>query len=849
MRLKQAIAQARKEAAQGLVHGTKDLDKTSSAGRRVFVRCADDTSVQPWPLPKAIANVAAITGDMDLMERHGLLDPTSEQHPLFSLDQMKRLYEARCADCKRTMCDERLARFCETLGNFACGEQFVMRESKFESHSIRAICEIFKEGGMPASISHLDLSGNNLGAAGGRLIAEVLPKLTELCVLRLGSANLGDGIAAIASALRDSHAVTHLDLSATHCGAHRNCIIGDTVRVLSTMLRRNRVLAHINLSNTSIKQNGPTLLDSMAMCKTLVHVHLRDNGLEPDCSEALSKMVSSLRHLETLDLAENHLDGPSIELLCRTLAARKATERERAPAFLKYLDLSKNRIDAAVDSAVQALCAVLETHGIRRLVLSDNNLCRAGYDPLEGTRLPPTTELVSRIFKSASKPSSGVEWLEMANCGFATLPETIHDLLYEPATLQRLDLSRNNLRDVGAEVLAEGLARPDSNLLHCDISQNNMTTAGARHIARALRTNRTLRHLRCYNGARMDEITSGLVEAVAGHKRLETVDLQKACMVDVQKTLERNRSQRSKDSLPQADRTREKTGNVAKQTADMKEQVKEERHRLDNQLDVLKIMRERAKTMTAANAQVINTLTNEAIEWRSNYDEMITQHKELHEELLAKQQRMNRVLEDATRNADREVAEKNTLLCDAWLVHAMFDARGFARCSVAPPSLPPPGSIRSRLELIRSGSTESNPSGGPPPEDEEVVLEQQLEKLLAQIAEMKSTCDIYHRNLLNTGVVTEEEIAGWSVVPKSKRVNEEELKLAEEQKAEQLKKEAEAAEAEQLKKKAEAAEESAEAASKRRGAGGAVSAAAPATSGKPKPKSKRNASKPVRARK
>lgn len=741
IRSKMLLAMQNREAAAGLVQGTKSLDKLSAKGRKVFVRCADDISIQPWPLKPAIANIAAITGDMDMMQKHGLLDPNTELHPLFSLEHMKRLYEAQCADSLRPATDERLARFCETLGNFACGEQFVMRECKFEAHSIQAICDIFDEAGAPSSISHLDLSGNNLGADGGRLLARALPKLTELCVLRLGSANLGDGIGAIAAALRDNQSVTHFDLSATHCGSHRNSILGDTVRLMCTMLRRNRVLAHINLSNTSLKTNGPILMESMSLCRSLVHIGLRDNGLDHECAAPLAKMVTQLRVLETLDLAENKFTGASIELLCRALCTRKLDRR--ADTVLKTLDLSKNKIDAAADSAVQALCDMIETLGVRRLVLSDNNLCLAGYDPLEGTRLPPTTAFVSKIFRSASRLSSGVEWLEMANCGFADLPSVIVDLMAAPSTLTRLDLSRNNLRDVGAVVLGEGLANPESNLIQLDITQNNITTEGAKHIAAGLRTNRSLRHLKCSNGARMDEEKSGLVDAIMGHKKLETVDLQKACMHDLRATLDRNRKQRSVDSLPQAQETREKINYFSRETGDVKDQAKEERHRLEHQLDVLKIMRERAKSSSDGQKETVNSMTNEAVEWRAHYDEMLTRHKELHEEILSKQQKLNRQLDEATRRADKEATEKNSLLTDLWLMFTEFEIRNWTRCKIDPPCLPSPGQVKGRIEEMHKKEK---------PVDEEVALEKELERMLGVIRDQKETCAMYHNKLLDLGV-------------------------------------------------------------------------------------------------
>jgi hypothetical protein len=211
-------------------------------------------------------------------------------------------------------------------------------------------------------------------------------------------------------------------------------------------------------------------------------------------------------------------------------------------------------------------------------------------------------------------------------------------------------------------------------------------------------------------------------------------------------------------------------------------------------------------------------MTNEAIEWRANYDEMLTRHKEVHEELLSKQQKLNRQLDEATRKADKEAQEKSVMLSDAWLTFAEYDVRNWTRAKLsAPPCLPPPGQVRGRLEELSKRDR---------PDDEELILEKELAKLLSQIKDQKETCAKYHQKLLDLGVA-EDDIQDCFPEDhpdnlKRKRAAREKEREAMREKLEKVEQEKKALEEAEAKRKAD--EE--EALAKKRGGGGGKKRAA-----------------------
>ena len=160
----------------------------------------------------------------------------------------------------------------------------------------------------------LDLSDNNLNAAGAAALAEALKTNTTLTRLRLSRNNLNAaGAAVLAEALKKNTTLTRLRLS-------RNNLNAPGGAALAEALKKNTTLSWLDLSNNNLNAaGGAALAEALKMNTTLTELNLSGNDLNAAGGAALAEALKKNTTLTGLRLSNNNLNDAGAAALAEAL--------------------------------------------------------------------------------------------------------------------------------------------------------------------------------------------------------------------------------------------------------------------------------------------------------------------------------------------------------------------------------------------------------------------------------------------------------------------------------------------------------------------------------------------------
>ncbi|XP_034092225.1 NLR family CARD domain-containing protein 3-like isoform X3 [Gymnodraco acuticeps] len=249
------------------------------------------------------------------------------------------------------------------------------------------------------------------------------------------------------------------ELSVIHCSA------------LAYMLQMSEeVLDELDLSqyNTS-KEGKQRLIPAVRNCRKakLTGCKLR----EALCEVVASALKSDPSHLRDLDLSENALKDPGVELLSSGLKSPNCR--------LEALSLRGCRLSKISWSAL--ISALKSNLHLRDLDLSENDLLDSGgkllRDLLEG-------------------PDCRLQTLRLSGCSLSKIScSALASALKSNLHLRDLDLSNNALKDSGVELLRDLLEGPDCRLQTLRLSGCSLSEISCSALISALKSNLHLRDL------------------------------------------------------------------------------------------------------------------------------------------------------------------------------------------------------------------------------------------------------------------------------------------------------------------------------------------------------------------
>eukprot|EP01113_Clastostelium_recurvatum_P047517 TRINITY_DN8493_c0_g1_i6.p1 TRINITY_DN8493_c0_g1~~TRINITY_DN8493_c0_g1_i6.p1 ORF type:complete len:1356 (-),score=351.93 TRINITY_DN8493_c0_g1_i6:60-4127(-) len=357
------------------------------------------------------------------------------------------------------------------------------------------------------AIQFLDLSHNNLNFQALASLCDAISKFPHgLLRLELESCNIPPkGVEMVFNALErnfgSSLQLQHLNLSHNRfqetgsgalaswlakvkgCHSLQTLLFESCQLHLSVMGPPLRVanVQTLNLAGNRVgdRTQARYLGDVMECYTQMKEVNFSNMRIGPEAAEELATMMSRNKSLApgtvNLILANNELGQKGAIQLARFLPQSQ---------FIRSLDLSNNKIPA------KALTEVLMSLGTSKSIES-LNLSR---------NIPNTNDLDAFITNLCEyvvqHPTLKSLSIRGAKPGLGAALYPLLMLIARNQTLTHLDVSDNNLKDLGASIAGEAL-RTNNTLTSLDIDRNGFTMSGWMAITSPVlyRTNRTLQHL------------------------------------------------------------------------------------------------------------------------------------------------------------------------------------------------------------------------------------------------------------------------------------------------------------------------------------------------------------------
>ncbi|XP_058514642.1 NACHT, LRR and PYD domains-containing protein 12 isoform X1 [Ochotona princeps] len=327
---------------------------------------------------------------------------------------------------------------CGALAAVLSTSQWLMElefnETKLEASTLKLLCEGLKDPN--CKLQKLKLCGSLLpdsSEAVCKCLASVLICNSHLTELDLSENPLGDiGVKYLCVGLRHSNCkVEKLDLS-TCCLTDASCAELSSYLQVNQTLKELFVFANV-LGDTGVRRLCEGLKHTRSMIRNLV---LSECSLSAACCEPLAQVLSSSQSLTRLLLINNKIEDLGMKLLCAGL--------KQPDCQLKDLALWTCHLTGA---CCQDLCNALYTNEhLRDLDLSDNALGDEGMQVLCQGLKHPYCKLQTLWLAECH--------LTDACCGMLAY------VLSRNENLTLLDLSGNNFKDFGVQMLCDALIHP-----------------------------------------------------------------------------------------------------------------------------------------------------------------------------------------------------------------------------------------------------------------------------------------------------------------------------------------------------------------------------------------------------
>lgn len=611
-------------------------------GKRLFLaaNATDDAKTLPRPMSAGLMYAATVGTFKELADR-SILDVPEDDRTHLSTDEVAAIYHAKCADlgCEPSL--DRKTRFLELMSQQCQGQWFVFRQCGAGPRTAETVSQILAHD---CNYTHVDLSGNNLGVEGAKSVAQLLRTNDSICVLRLQSCNLGEGVYHIVDALHKSKTLTALDFSGI-CGIHRNNVWGKSATALGLMMQTNQVLSSLNVASCGLQQAAGALIRSCLNHTALTHLDLSGNQIGDRATAALASFFTmGTCRLEALHLGHNGLTPDGIVRICRAMGSSSV------PATtIHTLTLSSNMIGVR---GCMALAALLARHvSLAHVAINDGRLCFVGADE-DGYRIPENSTGVDALMQ-ALVTNESIQSFEMRRGDILTLPDSTATALAKNKKLTNLDLSENPFGCAGAVIVAEGL-RKNSVLQQLTMRSGRIGDRGGRALADAIAVHPALTAVRLFEGTALNMKHCGLLDAACQSQTMLHFECKKDDAAAIRHALQRNKHLRIQRAGPQLVEKHAALEGEIQALLHTQDLIVDEQRRREKTTDALKNARDRHKAAAVTFRAELQELTDQlerGAHVRKSFEKQLYLLSESaaskKDEMIGESARLNRKIEQA----------------------------------------------------------------------------------------------------------------------------------------------------------------------------------------------------------
>ncbi|XP_063779353.1 F-actin-uncapping protein LRRC16A isoform X2 [Pseudophryne corroboree] len=330
---------------------------------------------------------------------------------------------------------------------------------------------------LPKGLMHLNLSKTSISSKGVNSLSQSLsanPLIASTLIHFDLSGNIlrGDDVSYLYNFLAQPNAIKYLDLSNTECSADMVCgaLFRGGLQNLSTL----------NLSRTFFthrkgKEVPPSFKQFFSSSFALTHISLSGTKLAPEPLKALLLGLACNPNLKevSLDLSNCELRSGGAQVLEGCIAEIHN---------ITSLDISDNGLESDLSTLVVWLS---KNRSIRHLALGKN------FNNMKSKNLTPVMDNLVHMIQDEESP---LQSLSLADSKLKTDVTIIINALGSNTSLTKVDISGNNMGDMGAKMLAKAL-QINTKLRTVVLDKNNITAQGFQDIAVALEKNYTLRFM------------------------------------------------------------------------------------------------------------------------------------------------------------------------------------------------------------------------------------------------------------------------------------------------------------------------------------------------------------------
>jgi len=596
----------------------------------------------PQPLPPGIPYVAAFTTYDDLIERKILSQPEKQQVRL-STDDVRVLYDAKCADQNLKPSWNREMRFLELISTSCRGQHFVLRENALGARTAEAVARVLASN---ETFTVVDLSGNRIKDEGARALASLLTANDMIVHLGLRSNDIGpDGIVALCDALRGNVTLTSLDLGGIR-GINRNHVGGRGAEALGNLLATNAVLHSLDVSSNGLGLEGCGLVAAgLQQNHALRRLYLASNNIGPDGCRLLASVVQDCR-LELLDLRRNSIGDVGAAHVAA--AFKPGTDGGEA---IVTLMLEHNEIREA---GARALAPTVRTsQSLRHLYLSHNNM---------GPGLAVVFEALrdNRKLQSLHAVQTGIQEAEA---------KALAKSLEGGSGLEHLDISRNRMPDSAGVALFKALTH-NGRLQHLNAAGCSLGNETATALASMMRYNKDLTSISLKQNLFSGAVGDVILEELKAHPHVRSLDLAYNDIPYLSQTGIHAALARNVELWKggEGERWAKKVNDLAfakKELFQVDEDIVSERRACAEKQDELARRRETARGQAEMNRRVLRELEEKLAGVKAVFSGRQDTYRRHEDEIIQSRQKMEGRVTQLNRRIDAERERTERLIKDA----------------------------------------------------------------------------------------------------------------------------------------------------------------------------------------